>query len=219
MSRGQAKAGKSDRSKADWETIEREYRAGQLSIREIERQFGVSDTAIKKRAKKHGWSRDLAARVRQKAEEKLAVEAAGGSGNVDAQEIVEKAAERAAEVVREHRTDIKAARILVQRLLGELLAATSHPGEMEAMIETDTAGGRDQKRRNALMRAVSLPSRAGVIRDLSAALKNLIPLERQAFSLDDKEKGPQDHAPLEERLKTYQREKLIEESPNVTRLH
>ena len=53
------------RSDADWEAVEREYRAGQLSIREIGRLHGVSHTAIAKRARKEGWSQNLAARVRK----------------------------------------------------------------------------------------------------------------------------------------------------------
>ncbi|MNG38877.1 hypothetical protein D3C84_1267350 [compost metagenome] len=36
-----------------------------------------------------------------------------------------------------------------------------------------------------MLKAVSLPLHAGVIRDLSTALKNLIPLERQAYNLDE----------------------------------
>jgi predicted DNA-binding protein YlxM (UPF0122 family) len=48
----------------DWEAIEREYRAGQLSVREIARQYAVSEGAIRKRAKAEGWERALADVVR-----------------------------------------------------------------------------------------------------------------------------------------------------------
>jgi DNA-binding Lrp family transcriptional regulator len=41
-----------ERMSVDWEAIEREYRAGQLSVREIARQQGLSHTAINKRAKR-----------------------------------------------------------------------------------------------------------------------------------------------------------------------
>ena len=34
----------------DWEAIEREFRAGQLSLREIGRRFGLTEGAIRKRA-------------------------------------------------------------------------------------------------------------------------------------------------------------------------
>jgi DNA-binding MurR/RpiR family transcriptional regulator len=49
----------------DWEAIEKQYRAGVLTVREIARQGGVSHTAINKRAKDSGWPRDLTAKVRE----------------------------------------------------------------------------------------------------------------------------------------------------------
>ncbi|CNB66807.1 Terminase small subunit [Yersinia frederiksenii] len=41
--------------KPDWEAIKREYCAGQLSIRSLAEKHGVSDTAIRKRAKSEEW--------------------------------------------------------------------------------------------------------------------------------------------------------------------
>lgn len=55
----------------DWEAVERDYRAGLLSVREIGLAHGVSHTAINKRAKKHGWDRDLKGKIRAKAEIRL----------------------------------------------------------------------------------------------------------------------------------------------------
>ena len=49
----------------DWEAVEREYRAGQLSNRMIAEKHGISDTAIRKRAKRDGWERERAARQQE----------------------------------------------------------------------------------------------------------------------------------------------------------
>ncbi|MDP8617935.1 hypothetical protein QZQ41_25050, partial [Serratia marcescens] len=35
--------------------LERDYCAGQLSLREMAKIYGISEAAIRKRAKKHGW--------------------------------------------------------------------------------------------------------------------------------------------------------------------
>ncbi|MBS9443014.1 terminase small subunit [Photorhabdus heterorhabditis] len=43
----------------DWEGIERDYRSGFLSIREIAKQHGISDAAIRKRTKTEGWVRTI----------------------------------------------------------------------------------------------------------------------------------------------------------------
>ena len=52
-------------------------------------------------------------------------------------------------------------------------------------IEEETEGGDNGKRRAMMLRAVALPSRAGVIVNLSNALRTLVALERQAFNLGD----------------------------------
>jgi hypothetical protein len=45
--------------KPDWDAIRRDFEAGELSIREIARREGISDTAIRKRAKADGWKSGL----------------------------------------------------------------------------------------------------------------------------------------------------------------
>lgn len=44
--------------KPDWEAIESAYRAGDLSLREIAAQNGISEGSIRKRAKKNEWVRN-----------------------------------------------------------------------------------------------------------------------------------------------------------------
>ena len=99
----------------DWPAIEREFRAGQLSIKELGRQHSVSDTAIRKRAKALGWTRDLSGAVRTLVRESLVREEVRANqseltGVVPSEAaIVDAAAARGVEVVRSHRRDIKCA--------------------------------------------------------------------------------------------------------------
>ncbi|HCS1549970.1 TPA: hypothetical protein OQM59_004263 [Shigella flexneri] len=44
-------------AKPDWEAIESAYRAGVLSLRDIGEKYGVTEGAIRKRAKKLDWAR------------------------------------------------------------------------------------------------------------------------------------------------------------------
>ncbi|MDR3487080.1 MAG: hypothetical protein P4M05_19510 [Bradyrhizobium sp.] len=175
----------SERKSPDWEEIEREYRAGQLSVRAIAAQHGLTEGAIRKRAKADGWARPLADKVRAAVKEKL-VRAEGTQterARTDA-ETIEVAAARGVELVRQHRASLNRANTIVAKLLDELESATDKRDEITDEIEAATEGDRNPNRRNAMLRAVSLPSRAQTVRELSQAMKNLIPLERQAFNLD-----------------------------------
>lgn len=49
----------------DWEAIESAYRAGALSLRDIGDKYGVTEGAIRKRAKKFDWVRKASTQVRK----------------------------------------------------------------------------------------------------------------------------------------------------------
>ena len=52
-------------AKPDWEAIESAYRAGVLSLRDIGDKYGVTEGAIRKRAKKFDWVRKAGTQVRK----------------------------------------------------------------------------------------------------------------------------------------------------------
>lgn len=52
-------------AKPDWEAIESAYRAGVLSLRDIGDKYGVTEGAIRKRAKKFDWVRNSSTQVRK----------------------------------------------------------------------------------------------------------------------------------------------------------
>ena len=101
----------------DWEAIEREYRAGQLSVSEIARQHNISHAAILQKAKRKGWERNLADRIKEAVTSKLVTD---GLTGVTASETVELAAARGVQIVREHRTTIARGHKIANALFGEL---------------------------------------------------------------------------------------------------
>ncbi|WP_348971427.1 hypothetical protein [Pseudomonas atacamensis] len=175
----------------DWEAIERAYRAGSLSIRTIAERQGVSDTAIRKKAKALGWARDLSDQVRKEVRSKLVRGEVrndqGANCELDA-EIIEEAAEEGARVVRSHRRDIRKATNLANLLMDDLLSTIQRREEIEEDIEAETSEDSNGMRRASMLAAVSLPSNSKTLFQLSSAMKNLQVLERQAYSLDEKEK-------------------------------
>lgn len=176
-------------AKTDWTAIERAYRAGVVSIREIGREHGVSDAAIRKRAKAEAWVRDLTAKVQERARSKLVRDLGSQEGSHEQrartdEEIVEQASETQASVVRIHRRDIRTGRSIVGALFSELQEASEQRHEIAEAIEKATEKDRDGKRRAMMHRAVGLPSRAATMQSLAGALKTLVTLERQAFNIE-----------------------------------
>lgn len=190
------------KEKTDWEAIERAYRAGILSIREIAKLHKVSDTAIRKKAKAEGWERDLTAKVQEKVRSELvrsSVRTDDAQTKQTEREIVEGAAATVVEVVRSHRKDISTGRNIVGLLMEQLTDAALYRDKLEDIIEDETkVDEADEKksvdsklrRRAALMKAVSIPAHASTVRDLSTAMKNLVALERQAFNIADDSAPP-----------------------------
>lgn len=173
----------------DWEGIERDYRAGVLSIREVAKLHGVSDTAIRKKAKAEDWLRDLTEKVNEKVRTELVRGEVRTANPQTEREIVEVAAATVVQVVRGHRSRIKQGNELVELLTKQLIDVAGKRDEFEAEIEIQTADDKSPERYARLMKAVSLASHASIAVNLANATKTWVGLERQAFNIPDTEGG------------------------------
>lgn len=174
----------------NWDGIQAEYRAGNKSNVVLAASYGLSEAAIRKRAKRDGWQRDLSAAVKEATKEALVMDAvrrvrADDQARSD-QDIIDAAAEESAGIVRRHRRDIGRLADTV-RVLGEQLADAAESRERLIEIIKATSSPKAPKAAEAMRRAVSLPTHATVARDLTTAAKTLISLERQAFDLGGSE--------------------------------
>lgn len=178
------------RKAVDWDAVERDYRAGLLSLREMGEQHGVTHAAIRKKAEKEGWSRDLTAKIRHKTEELVSSDAVSTEVSVDTKsterEIVEANANLQASIIRDHRKDISRARQVAVALLDELSSQTTNRELYERMDEFLSRGSDSDlgKLTELYQKVISLPGRVNNIKTLSETLKNLVGLERQAFNID-----------------------------------
>ena len=131
----------------DWPGIEADYTKGRVSIREIARWYGVTDAAIRKKAKASGWLRE------------------DQPGHVDKTERI------VARVFTPEPGDLtEKARGIAGRMMDELDVVTSLHGELEDMICAEES---DSRRRQALLKAISLAERANTLKNISATLKTL----------------------------------------------
>ncbi|MFA6904309.1 MAG: hypothetical protein WC236_14640 [Gallionellaceae bacterium] len=176
----------------DWEAVELDYRAGIKSLKVIGAEFGVSDAGILKRAKRDGWTRDLAAKIRAKADAKVSADAVSAEVSaltkVAEKEIVEANAELQARVRREQRADISRSRKLVMTLLGELEETTDslelYKQLGELLYAPDEKGV--DKLNELYQKVISLGGRTGTMKSLADSLKTLVALEREAFGIDER---------------------------------
>lgn len=174
----------------DWGAIEPDWRAGIKSKLELSKEFGVSRAAMDKHFDKLGISRDLAAKIRSRAESLVAQDAVTSKVacvTVAAEcEIVESNAQLQAYVMREHRSTLRRCRALAESLLGELEAITYNRELFERLAEflIDSAedGARD-KRLEALAKVLSLPGRIDSLRKLVEAQRIVVTLERDMFGI------------------------------------
>jgi transposase-like protein len=148
------------RSRTDWTAIEAAYCGGPVSVQELARTHGLHPDTIRRRAREEGWTRPTEV---SNPEPDILPPARGAEAR---------------------RTVIEQGQAVTLRLLDELLAASARIGELEALIAAATEADDEPSRRDALERAVSLPRRSAALRDIAAAARLWIDLERQALGLD-----------------------------------
>lgn len=177
----------------DWEAVERDYRAGLLSVREIASTCNVSHVAIHKRAKRDGWVRDLAAKIKAKADSLVNSQVVNAEVNKERalteKGIVDANAQAIANVRMAHRTDIGRSRRLANKLLEELEAMTDENGTLRELIDQMREDEGPASLLEAAQKMASLPGRSKIMKELSETLKTLVALERQAYNLESETDG------------------------------
>ena len=189
-------------SAPDWERIELDYRAGVKSLREIASEHGITEGAIRKRAKKPGeeWERDLAGRIRAKAEELVRRDAVRSEVRTDQaaseKAVVDANAQAIADVRLAHRRDIRRARNITNARLDELEQQTDPDTlamlrELGELLRSEDANGQD-RRNDLYMRVISLAERSKTLKTLADSLRVVVDMERTAFGMDKEVEGRAD---------------------------
>lgn len=186
----------------DWEAIERDYRAGVLSLREIAKKHGMSPSSGHAQIKRHAdkadppWERDLQAKVQAKAESIVRKRALRedqlAAGRVLEPAIIEANAQAIANVRMAHRDDIGQARVLSATLRQHIEHVAANPElyeELGDIMRKPDDKGQD-KLNDIYMATIQLPSQVKMLKDLASAMDSLIGLEREAWAIGaDKDGG------------------------------
>ena len=161
----------------DWEAIEKDVRAGIVSLREISRRHKCPESSIRKKIKVNDWERDLTDQVIKRAQAKLLRKDVRKSNATDA-EIIEEKSEEVVGVVQSHRKDIACLKTEEQKILKELgdnpkrLWIGQYQG---VIIEKEVA--------------IAVTDRAAALNNLANVQHKRIVLERQAYNIGNDDGG------------------------------
>lgn len=177
---------------ADWERIELEYRAGIKTLRQIAGEHGISEGAIRKRAKRDEWTRDLSERIQDKAEQLVRKEAVRNAVRnetaITERQVIDANAQAVADIRIAHRKDIRRARTITNALLDELEQQTD-PATLEMLrqlgdlLRSEDDNGND-RRNDLYQKVISLSERSKTMKTLADSLRVVVDLERAAFGMD-----------------------------------
>jgi hypothetical protein len=156
---------KPKRQKTDWDALQRDYRTGKFTLRELAEKYPVSHQRIAAVAKEREWTQDLSLAIKQATNAKLvndlvANEVARG-GQAVANTVL-AAAELNKQVILGHRKDAQEARSAMA----------------EARVAVLKCGASVVDMREAA-------AFASAVESLSRTVKNAIEIERKAFGLDE----------------------------------
>lgn len=171
----------------DWEAIETAYRAGVMPLREIASQHGINEGAISKLAKRDEWSRDLNAKIQQKADDLVRKQVVRRTVRNESALTDRVLIEAIATVRMEHHGDIRRARERTNTLFDELDGECGDVAALEdlgKMMRSPDDKGMD-KLNELYHKIISLPSRVKSMKDLSDIFKTLIGLEREAEGIEN----------------------------------
>lgn len=179
------------RTRHDWDAVERDYRTGKLTLKELEAKHGPGYADISRRAKKYEWSQDLRVAVKQATNAALIAEttkAVTNEAQTQTTNVVLAAAELNKQVILGDRSRIKGASELAMDMLHEL-RLTTHSGDELAALFKQVSEGMDEDAVEALQQSVQdmlrLHNRVGSLHKLIDTLTKLQAMERKAFGLDD----------------------------------
>lgn len=178
--------------KTDWDAVEIDYRAGVKTLRQMADEHGCTNGRISQISKERGWTRDLAAKIKAKADEKLNKLSLSTELSTERllseKQVIEANSDMQVQVRREQRQDITRSRKLVIALLAELEEATGSIELFkdlgELMLSPDDKGA--DKLNELYHKVISLGGRTSTMKSLADSLKTLVGLEREAFGIDDR---------------------------------
>ena len=176
--------------RTDWDAVERDYRTGRFTLRELETKYEVNNSTISRRADKHGWTQDLSTAIKQATNAKLIqsiVAAECSTAQQNAADTVLAAAEVNKQVILGHRTGLLELTSVKRTLLGQIQQAAALLPDLAEVIEMvrNPADNGIDRANDALRKAMSRSALVDDLKKLADVDEKVRKGEREAFGLDD----------------------------------
>lgn len=192
--RGPTKRAKGER--VDWDGMEPHYRANKLTLRELGEMYGVSNPAILKHARVHGWVRDLQDTIDAKVED--LVNRASVSKQVSKEQmlttavVVQATSELIANVRLGQRDRFKQVAGLAVEMfvaLRDQFVSRESLETLGGLMDTVDDNGKPDALSKLYREVTELPSQIRSLRDLTDIIAKLTAMETTAYKLEKAPEG------------------------------
>lgn len=165
-----------------WKKVEKEYEFGRDSIAELSRTYGPTRAAIFKHMEKFGIQRQLAADVHNAVQRKgIEAELHHTVTPENYEEAIEKYGELGAGMISHHKFLFDK---IIQQVGATLDDLTHSQGIMAKLADGDRV-----KKVTVMAASLALKERNNLLRTVAHVMDKIVPLQRQAFNLDDSGSG------------------------------
>jgi len=175
-----------DKENIDWLAVENDYRPNRLSLRAIGEKYGCTEGAIRKKAKKEKWVRNLSEKIKDRADDLVRREAVRASTQNES-DIINANALNSATIQITEQKDISRARKLAMLLFDELeqqVINISLFEQLGELLHSPDEKGVD-KLNDLYRKTISIGGRVDNVKKLTETLKVAIELERKVHKIDE----------------------------------
>jgi hypothetical protein len=173
------------RKTVDWHALHLEFRANLLSLRQLADRYGITEGAIRKRARRDNWVRDLSDAIRDAADDMVRKADSLRTPRTE-REAVLAGATSITEQKLKTRKQLAQTQQVFDSLIDELTSVTADPDSLNKlgdMMRAPDEFGAD-KAHDAFIKATSLPVRMAMLKTASDTLKNLQAVSRLEYGID-----------------------------------
>lgn len=201
--------------RVDWDAVERDYRTGKFTLREMGDKYGVTHAAIGQKARKMGWTADLSKAIKQATNAKLIAEVVSkevSSATQSVSNTVLAVAEINKQIILGHRTGLNRLSALKEKLLMQIEQAANDMPNLSDVIEMARSPDEHGKDRlnDALRKAMSRSTLADDLKTLTDVDEKVRRGEREAFRLNEEESPESELAAMSDDDLDARTEKLLE---------